>query len=142
MDATKIYDIYPAFKAEVEKQIKEALLLLTPEQIDILHLEDKHVIIEGVWRSNKSIIGRIKAEMIADNLPEKELLYYISYHTRSALLDEIQRSNPKIKIYPDKEEQKSSKLSDIIKYILKRDDVERQRNETSNKSQNKKDLID
>ena len=53
--------------------------------------------------------------MIANNLPEKELLYYISNDSRSALLDEIQRRNPKIKIYPDKEEQKCTKLSDMIK---------------------------
>ena len=79
--------------------------------------------------------------MIADNLSEKELLYYISYDSRSALLDEIQRSNPKIKIYPDKEEQKGAKLSDMIKEILKRSDMESQRNETNNKIQKKINLI-
>ena len=123
MGATKIHDILPTFTAEVEKQMKGALLLLTPEQIDILHSEDKHVIIDGPYGSGKSIIGRIKAKMIADNLSEEELLYYISYDSRSALLDEIQRSNPKIKIYPDKEEQKGAKLSDMIKEILKRSEM-------------------
>ena len=141
MGATKIHDIFPAFTAELEKQMKGALLLLTPEQIDILHSEDKHVIIDGPYGSGKSIIGRIKAKMIADNLSEEELLYYISYDSRSALLDEIQRSNPKIKIYPDKEEQKGAKLSDMIKEILKRSDMESQRNKTCNKSQKKINLI-
>ena len=106
MGATKIHDILPPFTAEVEKQMKGALLLLTPEQIDIHHSEDKHVIIDGPYGSGKSIIGRIKAKMIANDLPGKELLHYISYNSRSDLLDEIQRSNTKIKIYPDKEDQK------------------------------------
>ena len=141
MGATKIHDIFPAFTAEDGKQMKGALLLLTLEQIDILYSEDKHIIIDGPYGSGKSIIGRPKARMIAKNLPEKELLYYISYDSRSALLDEIQGSNPKIKIYPDKEEQKGTKLSDMIREILRRNDMESQRNETSNKSQKKINLI-
>ena len=141
MGATKIHDIFPAFTADEEKQMKGALLLLTPEQIDILHSEDKHVIIDGPYGSGKSIIGRTKARMIADNLPESELLYYISYDSRSALLDEIQRSNPKIKICPDKEEQKGTKLSDMIRDILRRNDMESQRNETNNKNQKKINMI-
>ena len=141
MGATKIHDIFPAFTAELEKQMKGALLLLTPEQIDILHSEDKHLIIDGPYGSGKSIIGRTKAKMIADNLPEKELLYYISCDSRSALLDEIQRSNPKIKIYPDKEEQKGTKLSDMIKEILKRSDMESQLDKTNSRSQKKINLI-
>ena len=141
MSATKIHNIFPAFTAEVEKQMKGALLLLTPEQIDILHSEDKHIIIDGPYGSGKSIIGRTKARMIVENLPESELLYYISYDARSALLDEIQRSNPKIKTYPDKKEQKGTKLSDMIRDILRRNHMESQRNETSNKSQKKINLI-
>ena len=79
--------------------------------------------------------------MIADNLAESELLYYISYDSRSALLNEIKRSNPKIKIYPDKEEQKGTKLSDMIKDILKRNKMESQRDNKSNRSQEKINLI-
>ena len=144
MGATKIQDVFPAFASEEEKQMKGALLLLTPEQIDILHSEDKHLIIDGPYGSGKSIIGRTKAKMIADNLPENELLYYISYDSRSALLNEIQRSNPKIKVYPDKEEQKGMKLSDMIKDILKKNEMEGQRNKNdnnSNKTQKKINLI-
>ena len=118
--ATKINNFLPAFTTEKERQMKEALLLLTPEQIDILHSEDKHMIIDGPYGSGKSIIGRIKAKMIADNLPEDEFLYYISYDTRSALKNDIQRSNPKIKIYPDEEKQKGEKLSHMLTDILKR----------------------
>ena len=141
MGATKIHDKFPAFTAEEEKQMKGALLLLTPEQIDILHSENKHIIIQGPYGSGKSIIGRTKANMIADNLTESELLYYISYDSRSALLNEIQRSNPKIKIYPDKKGQKGAKLSDMIKDILRRNKMESQRDETNNKGQKKINMI-
>ena len=105
MGATKIDGLLPAFTKKEEKLMKEALLLLTPEQIDILHSEEKHLILDGPYGSGKSIIGRTKAKMIADNLPETELLYYISFDSRSALPNEIERNNPKIKIFPHKEEQ-------------------------------------
>ena len=80
--ANKIYDIFPAFTTREEKRLNGALLLLTPEQIDILHLEDKHVTIDY----QKSIISRTQAK---DNLPESELLYYLLYDSRSALLNEM-----------------------------------------------------
>ena len=80
--ANKIYDIFPAFTTREEKRLNGALLLLTPEQIDILHLEDKHVTIDH----QKSIISRTQAK---DNLPESELLYYLFYDSRSALLNEM-----------------------------------------------------
>ena len=105
MGATKIDGLLPAFTKEEEKLMKEALLLLTPEQIDILHSEEKHLILDGPYGSGKSIICRTKAKMIADNLLESELLCYISFDSRSALPNEIERNNPKIKILPHKEEQ-------------------------------------
>ena len=141
MGATKVHGSLPAFTTEEEKQMEEALLLLTPEQIHILYSEEKHIIVNGPYGSGKSIIGSIKARMIADNLVESELLYYISYDSRSALLHEIQRSNPKIKIYPDKEELKGIKLSDMIKDIFKRNKMENQRDKRKNRSQEKLNLI-
>ena len=78
----KIHDIFPAFTTKEEKQMNGALLLLTPEQTDILHLADKHITIDY----QKSIISRTQAR---DNLPERELLYYLSYDSRSALLNEV-----------------------------------------------------
>ena len=82
--ATKIQNIFPAFTFKKENQMKEALLLLTTEQIDILYSEDKHMIVDGPYGSGKSII---------DTLPKNELLYYVSYDSRRALLNEIQRRN-------------------------------------------------
>ena len=141
MGATKIGGIFPAFTTNEEKLMKGALFLLTPEQLNILHSEEKHLILNGPYGSGKSIIGRTKAKMIAEHLPENELLYYISYDSRSALLSEIERNNPKIKIYPDKEEQKRIKLSDMIKEILKINKMERKHNKKSNKSQKKLNVI-
>ena len=50
--ATTIDDIFPAFTTEEEKEMKGALLLLTPEQIDI-HSEERHIIIDGPYGSGK-----------------------------------------------------------------------------------------
>ena len=141
MGAAKVHDFIPAFTTEEEKQMKQALVLLTPEQVDILLSEEKHVIVSGPYGSGKSIIARIKAKMIADNLPESELLYYVSYDSRSALLNEIQKGNPNIKIYPDKEELKGTKLSDMIIDILKENKMEKQPDKENIRSQKKINLI-
>ena len=140
MGATKISGIFPAFTTNRETLMKGALFLLTPEQLNILHSEEKHIILNGPYGSGKSIIGRTKAKMIAEQLPDNELLYYISNDPRSALLTEIERNNPKIKIYPDKEEQKRIKLSDMIKEILKINKMESQ-HKKNNKSEKKLNLI-
>ena len=140
MGATKISGIFPAFTTNRETLMKGALFLLTPEQLNILHSEEKHIILNGPYGSGKSIIGRTKAKMIAEQLPDNELLYYISNDRRSALLTEIERNNPKIKIYPDKEEQKRIKLSDMIKEILKINKMESQ-HKKNNKSEKKLNLI-
>ena len=140
MGATKISGIFPAFTTNGETLMKGALFLLTPEQLNILHSEEKHIILNGPYGSGKSIIGRTKAKMIAEQLPDNELLYYISNDRRSALLTEIERNNPKIKIYPDKEEQKRIKLSDMIKEILKINNMESQ-HKKNNKSEKKLNLI-
>ena len=58
--ANKIYDIFPAFTTREEKRLNGALLLLTPEQIDILHLADKHITIDY----QKSIIAVPKQKTI------------------------------------------------------------------------------
>ena len=141
MGATKIHGSLPAFTTEEKKQIQEALLLLTREQTEILHSEEKHIILNGPYESGKSIIGRLKANMIADNLRRSELLYYISFDSRSALLNEIQRQNPMIKVYPDQEEEKGRKLSYMIMDILNRNKVESPRNKTKVKRQKKINLI-
>ena len=140
MGATKISGILPAFTTNGETLMKGALFLLTPEQLNILHSEEKHIILNGPYGSGKSIIGRTKAKMIAEQLPDNELLYYISNDLRSALLTEIERNNPKIKVYPDKEEQKRIKLSDMIKEILKINKMESQ-HKKNNKSEKKLNLI-
>ena len=143
MGATKIHDTFPTFTTKKENQMKGALLLLTPEQIDILHSENNHIIIDGPYGSGKSIIGRAKIKAIAENLPKNELLlYYISYNSRSPLLNEMKRNYPKINICPDKEEQKGIKLSDMIKNILKRNTMESQKsNEKNDEGYKKLNLI-
>ena len=133
LGATKICGIFSPFTTNKDKLMKGALFLLIPEQFDILHSEEKHIILYGPYRSSKLIIARTKAKMITQHLPENELLHYIFYDSTGALLNEIERSNSKIKIYPEKEEQKRMKLSDMIKEILKINKMESQHDKKATK---------
>ena len=118
--------------------MKGALLLLTPEQIDILSSEDKHMIIDGPYGSGKSIIARIKGQMLAESLLEDELLYYVSYDPKSELLHELPGRNNKLQKYPDKEEKKGMILSDMVIDILT---INEQHDEKEDKQLKKINLI-
>ena len=131
----KIEDIFPT--ENEDDKMKGALLMLTPEQIDILSSEDKHMIIDGPYGSGKSIIARKKGQMLAESLTSDELLYYISYDSRSDLLHEIPGSD-KMQIYPDKDEKKGMILSDMVIDILK---INKQHDEKEDKQLKKINLI-
>lgn len=113
MSVRNIEDIFPTQNAD--DQMKGALQLLTPEQIDILCSDDKHMIIYGPYGSGKSIIARTKAEMLADNLRENELTYYIIHDSRTAL-SQVKLKKDNIIVYPN---EKGKKLSHLMKDILK-----------------------
>ena len=119
MSLRNVDDLFPALG--IDNQMKGALLLLTPEQRDILCSEDKHVIINGPYGSGKSIIAAIKAQKLADDLQANELLYYITDDsmTDHSLSYTIASKNKKIEIYPNTEEKKRMKISGKIKDILK-----------------------
>ena len=102
----KIEDIFPT-KNEDDK-MKGALLLLTPEQIYILLSEDKHMIIDGPYGSGKSIIACIKGKTLTESIKKGELLYCISYDSRSDLSHEIPGCDQMQK-YPNVDEKKGMK---------------------------------
>ena len=112
----KIEDIFPT--ENEDDKMKGALLMLTPEQIDILSSEDKHMIVDGPYGSGKSIIARKKGQMLAESLRSDELLYYIFYDSGSDFSHEILGSD-KMQKYPDKDEKKGMILSDMVIDILK-----------------------
>ena len=132
----KVEDIFPTQNAD--DKMKGALLLLTPEQIDILSSEDKHIIIDGPYGSGKSIIARIKGQMLAESLSEDELLYYVSYDPKSELLHELPGRNNKLQKYPDKDEKKGMILSDMVIDILT---INEQHDENEDKQLKKINLI-
>lgn len=73
------------------------------------------MIIYGPYGTGKSIIARMKAEMLADNLRENELIYYIIHDSRAAL-SQVKLKKDNIIEYPN---EKGKKLSDLMKDILK-----------------------
>ena len=104
--------------------MEHMLVMLTPEQKDILYSGDKHLIIKGPYGCGKTIIARKKLEMLSGE-PAKngknEIVYFVCYDPRSALYNEI-GSMPNVKVYCNKER---NRLSEIITNI---NEVERNEN--------------
>lgn len=101
-------------------QMKGAPLFLTPEEINIIFSKDKHMIVKGPYGSGKSIIANLKAQMLANDLRENELLYYITHDSGSALSTQRPAKNEKIEIFPNEEKYKGMNLSQMITCILKK----------------------
>ena len=88
--------IFPTQKGDVH--MKGALILLTPEQLDILCSENEHVIIGGPYRSSISIMTS-KAQLMRDDI----YIYYrmnccITYPITQQVLCHM-RYKDKIKIF-------------------------------------------
>ena len=123
--ATQFFDEIPTFTKDPNQKMKNALLILTPEQKNILYSgEGNHLIIGGPYGSGKSIIALKKLQTLSESVQENEVVCFICYDSRSELFNEIGSSSAKVKVYRNV---KGNSLSGIIKQVL---------NETSNKQVN------
>ena len=96
--------------------MEHALVMLTPEQREILYSCDKHLIIKGPYGCGKTIIARKKLQMLSEEFSESKkngIVHFICYDPRSALVNEI-RGSTNVKVHCNKE---GNKLSEIIKNI-------------------------
>ena len=82
----------PNFTANVTSQLKQACLLLNPEQMEILYSPCNFVILKGNFGTGKTIILQKKMEDLAQKLTEKQTIYYINYDGKSNSLIDIKRS--------------------------------------------------
>ena len=110
----KIHKKLPTFCKNPSQQMKDGLLMLTPEQMRLLDCQHKHLVITGPYGSGKTIIALMKLEQLAGSLPESDVVYFICFDSKSELSSEISGSS-KIKIYHNNE---GYKLSEIIKRVL------------------------
>ena len=73
----------PNLTDDPASQIKQTLLLLTPEQLHILHSPKKHLIIMGDYGVGKSVVAQMKLGQIASQLKEGEICYIVNYDSKS-----------------------------------------------------------
>ena len=109
-----VYNKLPTFAKDPLEPMKGGLLMLTPEQMKVLDSQHKHWVITGPYGSGKTIIALKKLELLAESLPESDIVYFICYDPKSELSNEISGSS-KIQIYHNNE---GYRLSEIIKQIL------------------------
>ena len=109
-----IHNKLPTFCKDPSEQMKGVLLMLTPEQMRVLDYQHKHLVISGPYGSGKTIIALKKLELLAESLPESDIVYFICYDSKSEFWNEISGSS-KIQIYRNS---KGIKLSEIVKQVL------------------------
>ena len=75
----------PLLTDDKKQQFKQTYLLYTPQQMDILFSDAKHVVIQGSYGSGKSILGLKKLELISKNFKQDEGIIYINFDSKSKL---------------------------------------------------------
>ena len=113
--AAQFFDKIPTFTKDPNKKMENALVILTPEQKNILYSQKcNHLIVKGPYGSGKSIIALKKLQLLSESIPEDEVVCFICYDSRSELWNEIEGSS-KVKLYRNEE---GNPLSVIINQIL------------------------
>ena len=121
--AAPYFENIPTFTKDAHEQMEHVLMLLTPEQKEIIYSDEKHLIIRGPYGSGKSVVACKIMEILLKELEESkknELVYFICYDSKSALLTEIE-SIPNLKIH---RHEGDKKLSELINDILKETNTE------------------
>ena len=88
MAATYIYyNCIPKFTSRTCEEMNNLAVLLTREQLEIFYSQDKHMIVKGGFGYGKAIVAAAILQKISENLGEHEKLFFISYDSRSALIN-------------------------------------------------------
>ena len=124
--ATYIYPkCIPKFTSNNCKEMDSLAVLLTREQMEIYHSQDKHMIIKGGFGCGKTIVAAAMLEEKSKSLLEHEKIFYICYDSRSALINHMakgkQESNV-AKVRPVLNEN-GLNLSQIISNILQKENA-------------------
>ena len=116
--AAQFVDNLPSFTEDPSEQMEHVLIMLTPEQREILYSCDKHLLIKGPYGCGKTIIARKKLQMLSEEFAKSKkngIVHFICYDPRSSLVNEV-RVSDNVKVHCNKE---GYKLSEIIKDISK-----------------------
>ena len=75
----------PSLTDDVSLQLKQTYFLYTPQQVNLIFSDAKHVIIQGSYGSGKSIVGLKKLELILKRCSRAEKILYINFDRKSKL---------------------------------------------------------
>ena len=121
--ATFIYGKYiPTMTDKSDEQMTNLAVLLTREQMKILHSQHKHIIIRGGFGCGKTIIAVALLKKISEKLKNNEKLYFICHDARSEMLDDMTKGaqkgdNANVTLFHNKQ---GRSLSEIMKEILEK----------------------
>jgi len=76
--------LLPSFTINKENEIKEVqkLIMLTPEQQDIVYSINRHKIIKGPFGTGKTVVAQKILKLFANSPQDKEKTYYIMHDTQ------------------------------------------------------------
>ena len=104
MACTNYYSGLPNFTCDVDSQIKQVSLLLTPNQMDAIYSSKKHIILKGNYGTGKSIVMLKKLENlikgIVKGINKDHIIYYFNYDGESNAVIELKNSVKEM--YPEK----------------------------------------
>lgn len=92
---------FPSLSEDVQEQMKT--ILLTPEQQELLNLEDKKVILFGSFGSGKSIMAHLKIRQLIIEATEPTFIFYVCFENHSLF-------QCKVKEFLEKDENKNAKI--------------------------------
>ena len=129
--ATYIYPkCIPKFTSSNCKEMDSLAVLLTREQMEIYHSQDKHMIIKGGFGCGKTIVAAAMLEKKSKTLLEHEKIFYICYDSRSPLINHMAKGKQEsivAKLIPVLNEN-GLNLSQIISDILQKENVAKKLN--------------
>jgi len=81
----------PTYNELPEVAIKEAqkIIMLTPEQRDVVYSDKKFKIIKGPYGSGKTIIAQEIIKLVSKNMGENEFIFYLLHDSNSIYLREM-----------------------------------------------------
>ena len=77
--------ILPVTEHNPTGNIKQAELLLNRYQMEIAYSGDKRIWLEGNYGTGKTVVALKKLELLLQSLKDKEVIYYVSFATKSCL---------------------------------------------------------
>lgn len=77
--------VLPVVENNATKNIKQAELLLDLYQMEVAYSQENFILLTGNYGTGKTTVVLKKIKLLARDLKENEVIYYINFHAKSAL---------------------------------------------------------